>query len=86
MADLAAHLVDRVLAVAPYRQWPLSLPWHVRPRLAGGRRLLTRGPAAFVGAVFRSQRAAARACIDSRNRAPSLARSQPGDRAGRLMS
>ena len=44
-ADLAAHLVDRVLPAAPYRQWTLSLPWPLRPRLARDRRLLTRARA-----------------------------------------
>jgi hypothetical protein len=34
MADTAAHLVDRVLPVAPYRQWVLSLPRSLRLRLA----------------------------------------------------
>ncbi|HVV83580.1 MAG TPA: transposase zinc-binding domain-containing protein, partial [Kofleriaceae bacterium] len=34
MVDLAAHLVDRVLPPARYRQWTLSLPWRLRPRLA----------------------------------------------------
>ena len=30
MADCAAHLVDRVLPVAPYRLWTLSLPHQIR--------------------------------------------------------
>jgi hypothetical protein len=30
MADCAAHLVDRVLPLSPYRQWTLSLPYAVR--------------------------------------------------------
>jgi len=34
MADTAAHLVDRVLPSAPYRQWVLSLPKPLRLRLA----------------------------------------------------
>lgn len=61
MADLASHLVDHVLPRARYRQWTLSLPWPLRPRLARDRRLLSRALAAFVGAIFRWQRAAARA-------------------------
>jgi hypothetical protein len=61
MTDLAAQLVDRVLPVAPYRQWTLSVPWALRPRLAHDRALLSRALAAFIGAIFRWQRAAARA-------------------------
>jgi len=34
MADTAAHLVDRVLLAAPYRQWVLSVPKPLRLRLA----------------------------------------------------
>jgi hypothetical protein len=34
MADTAAHLVDRVLPLAPYRQWGLSAPKPLRLRLA----------------------------------------------------
>jgi len=34
MADTAAHLVDRVLPQAPYRQWVLSVPKPLRLRLA----------------------------------------------------
>jgi hypothetical protein len=34
MADTAAHLVDRVLPSAPYRQWVLSVPKPLRLRLA----------------------------------------------------
>jgi hypothetical protein len=34
MADTAAHLVDRVLPQAPYRQWVLSVPKSLRLRLA----------------------------------------------------
>jgi hypothetical protein len=70
MSDLAAHLVDRVLPRAPYRQWTLSLPWSLRPRLARDRRLLAGALAAFVGAIFRWQRATARA--------RGVARPQPG--------
>ena len=34
MADTAAHLVDRVLPSAPYRQWVLSVPKPLRLRVA----------------------------------------------------
>jgi hypothetical protein len=34
MADTAAHLVDRVLPSAPYRQWVLTVPKMLRLRLA----------------------------------------------------
>ena len=34
MADTAAHLVDRVLPCAPYRQWVLTVPKMLRLRLA----------------------------------------------------
>ena len=61
MVDLAAHLVDRVLPSARYRQWTLSLPWRLRPRLARDPKLLSRALGCFVRAVFRWQRARARA-------------------------
>jgi len=61
MTDLAAHLVDRVLPPAPYRQWTLSVPWRLRVVLARDRRLLSRALGCFVRAVFRWQRAQARA-------------------------
>jgi hypothetical protein len=34
MADLAAHLVDRVIPDVPVRQWVLSFPFELRFRLA----------------------------------------------------
>jgi hypothetical protein len=34
MADTAAHLVDRVLPRAPYRQWVFTVPKSLRLRLA----------------------------------------------------
>ena len=61
MADAAAHLVDRVLPRAPYRQWTLSVPWRLRAVLARDRRLLSSALTCFVRAVFRWQRAQARA-------------------------
>ena len=32
--DVAAHLVDRLLPEAPYRQWVLTFPWEMRFLLA----------------------------------------------------
>jgi ribosomal protein S27E len=61
MADAAAHLVDRVLPRAPYRQWTLSVPWRLRSLLARDRTLLSAALTCFVRAVFRWQRAQARA-------------------------
>lgn len=61
MADAAAHLVDRVLPRAPYRQWTLSVPWRLRAVPARDRRLLSAALTCFVRAVFRWQRAQARA-------------------------
>ena len=61
MADAAVHLVDRVLPCAPYRQWTLSVPWRLRALLARDRRLLSAALTCFVRAVFRWQRAQARA-------------------------
>jgi hypothetical protein len=34
MADIAAHLIDRVFPRVPVRQWVLSLPYALRYRLA----------------------------------------------------
>lgn len=61
MADAAAYLVDRVLPVAPYRQWTLSVPWRLRMALARDGALLAKVLGNFVRAVFRWQRASARA-------------------------
>ena len=61
MADAAAHLLARVLPSAPYRQWTLSVPWRLRPALARDRKLLSAVLTCFVRAVFRWQRAQARA-------------------------
>ena len=40
MADTAAHLVDRVLPEAPYRQWVLTFPWSLRLAIAMDKTLL----------------------------------------------
>jgi hypothetical protein len=39
MADIAAHLVDRVFPMVPVRQWVLSLPFALRYRMAYDARL-----------------------------------------------
>jgi hypothetical protein len=36
MNEQAAHLVDRVLPLAPYRQWVLTLPWELARAVATG--------------------------------------------------
>jgi hypothetical protein len=41
MAEVAAHLVDRVLPDVPTRQWVLSLPVSLRYRIAYDGALLT---------------------------------------------
>ncbi len=60
MDDTAAHLVDRVLPLAPYRQWVLSLPFRLRLRLARNDELLAAMRRVFVAAVGRWQRRKAR--------------------------
>ena len=66
MTCTAAHLVDRVLPTAPYRQWVLSLPRQVRFLLARDRELLSQVVGTFLRKVFAWQRRRARA----RNRRP----------------
>jgi hypothetical protein len=51
MADTAAHLCDRVLPCAPYRQWTLSFPRWLRFRLARDAKLLSKVLGAFLGCV-----------------------------------
>ena len=60
MVDTAAHLVDRVLPAAAYRQWTFSLPWRFRLRLARDGPLLSKVVRTFLGAVFSWQRRRAR--------------------------
>ena len=55
-ADIAAHLVDRVLPVAPYRQWVLTFPWHLRFMLAVDRKFLSEMLRAFLRTVFAWQK------------------------------
>ena len=60
MADTAAHLVDNVMPVAPYRQWTLSLPRKIRLLVIRNPKLLTRVLALFLRAIFTYQRRRAR--------------------------
>jgi len=60
MADTAAHLVDRVLPTAPYRQWTLSFPFRLRFRLARDPDLVSAVLGIFLAAVFAWQRRRAR--------------------------
>ena len=60
MADTAAHLVDRVLPVVPYRQWVLTLPIPVRLRLLRNPLLVSQGLRLFVRRIFAWQRRMAR--------------------------
>ena len=59
MADSAAHLVDRVLPIAPCRQWVLSCPFSIRARLASDNEALTLVLTIFLRAVFTWLRRAA---------------------------
>jgi hypothetical protein len=61
MADTAAHLVDHVLPVAPYRLWTLSLPRSIRVRVVREPALLTKVLSIFLRTVFAYQRRRARA-------------------------
>ena len=60
MHDTAAHLVDRVLPRAPYRQWVLSVPRRVRFLLARDASLLGEVLRIFLRVVFAWQRRRAR--------------------------
>ncbi len=53
MADTAAHLVDRVLPPVAVRQWVLTLPWHLRRRLAYDAELTTAVLALFIRTIER---------------------------------
>jgi len=55
-ADTAAHLVDRVLPEAPFRQWVLTFPWEVRFLLAMDRRFLSEMLRVFLRTLFVWQR------------------------------
>jgi hypothetical protein len=56
----AAHLVDNVLPVAPYRQWTFSFPWKLRWALARDERLLSSVLTVCLRALFSIQRRRAR--------------------------
>ena len=55
-ADTAAHLVDRVLPEAPYRQWVLTFPWELRFLLAMDRKFLSEMLRVFLRTIFAWQR------------------------------
>ena len=55
-ADTAAHLVDRVLPEATYRQWVLSFPWEARIYIATDRALLSDLLRDFLRTIFAWQR------------------------------
>lgn len=52
MANVAAHLVDRVLPAVPVRQWVLSLPFELRALAAFRADVLSALGRAFIEAVF----------------------------------
>jgi hypothetical protein len=52
MADVAAHLVDRVFPIVPVRQWVLSLPFALRYRMAYDARLTGDVLNVFIRALF----------------------------------
>jgi hypothetical protein len=60
MADTAAHLLDRLLPVAGYRQWTLSFPRWLRIRLLRDPTLVSELLTAFVRIVFGFHRRRAR--------------------------
>lgn len=55
-ADVAAHLVDRLLPDAPYRQWVLTFPWELRFLLAMDRTFLSEMLGGFQKTLFAWQR------------------------------
>jgi hypothetical protein len=65
MANGAAHLVDRLLADVPVRQYVLSLPFELRKLAAFKADVLTALARIFVEATFASYRAGAK-CAGSR--------------------
>ena len=52
MADIAAHLVDRVVPTVPVRQWVLSLPFALRYLMAYDARLTTHVLNVFIRSLF----------------------------------
>src|SRR6516225_7073402 len=65
MADTAAHLVDRVLPVAPVRQWVLSVPFALRYRMAYDSQLMSAILNVFVRAVLGHLRRRASESLES---------------------
>lgn len=63
-ADIAAHLVDRVLPKVPVRQWVLTLPFRLRFRLAYDARLTSEILRLFIRVLFASLRRRARRRFD----------------------
>ena len=60
MSDTAAHLVDRIFPEVPVRQYVLSLPFALRPRLAFDQMLCSEVLRIFMQSVFTSLRRRAR--------------------------
>ena len=60
MAEQSAHLVDRVMPRAPYRQWVLTFPWELARAVAYDADLCSRVFATFADEVGRWQIARAR--------------------------
>ena len=60
MANVAAHLVDRVLPDVPVRQYVLTLPYELRKLAAFKADVLTALARIFVESVFASYRSGAR--------------------------
>ncbi len=56
MTETAARWVDRLLPLAPYRQWVLTLPWWLRARLSWDTGLLTEVVGVLHAAVRRRLR------------------------------
>src|SRR5262249_3491320 len=60
MLDTAAHLVDRVLPMVPYRQWVLAFPRSLRLRLGYEKAFFVAARRIVLTAIFNWQRRAAR--------------------------
>jgi hypothetical protein len=60
MANVAAHLVDRVLPAVPVRQWVLSLPFELRALAAFRADLISALARHFVESIFARLRGWAR--------------------------
>ena len=61
MTAIAAKLCDEVLPQVPYRQWTLSFPQFLRPRLAATPKLISNVLTQFFRLVFAWQRRKAKA-------------------------